>query len=124
MIDPDTGSYSTASLPTVLLGQEKSSTFPVCSITAWIEISVRSKGAVHCPATVGSAGGAAAFGEGRRSRPFSEPVPANATAALPASRNLRRPIRPSALAGGSSISLAGSAAAERAADSGRPAGPC
>ena len=67
---PDDGFHSTASLPTVLFGQENSSTFPVCRTTAWMETRVRLNGAVHDPvaavaATARARRGAAAAARGR-----------------------------------------------------------
>src|SRR5579872_1981550 len=81
VIFPDAGFHSTASLPTVLFGQENSSTFPVCSMTAWMETRVRLNGLVHDPVTAGSA----ATGRARAAGP-----PSMTAVAPPATRNWRR----------------------------------
>src|SRR6516225_10016367 len=116
VIDPETGFHSTASLPTVFLGHEKSSTLPVCSTTAWIETSVRLKGAVHCPAVAGVAAARAVTEEplsrGANDRPPRRTAPA--VPAVPASRKLRRSICPAAPDVGGGRSLADPAAGERA----------
>src|SRR5215469_11090910 len=122
VIAPDTGFHSTASLPTVLLGQENSSTFPVCSTTAWIETSPRLKGAVHDPDVAGVAA-ARPFTEGPVSRAVSE-GPLNRTApAVPATRNWRRPICPVTLAVGGGRPPAGLVAGEWVAVSNLLASP-
>src|SRR5215468_999830 len=90
VIDPETGFHRTASLPTVLRGHENSSTFPVCSMTAWIETIVRLNGAVHCPAVAGLAADARALCEEPLSRAALRGPPSSAAPAVPASRNLRR----------------------------------
>src|SRR5579863_3732806 len=103
---PETGFHSTASLPTVVVGHENSSTSPVCSMTAWIETRVRLNGAVHDPLTAGSA----AMSRGRLERPLCRagpPIrdrakrpPISAAAAPPATRNRRRPNCPAAVCPG------------------------
>jgi hypothetical protein len=97
VILPETGSHSTASLPTVWFGQENSSTCPVCSMTAWIETRVRLNGAVYDPVAAGLAADSRA-GHARPACRASAPVsdraaglPISAAAALPATRNRRRP---------------------------------
>src|SRR5262252_2916088 len=112
VIAPDTGFHSTASLPTVLLGQENSSTFPVCSTTAWIETSPRLKGAVHDPDVAGVAAAVRAFTEEPLSSGVSDGLPsrtAPAVPAVPATRNWRRPICPVTPAVGGGRSPAGPA---------------
>src|SRR6201986_1989680 len=84
VIFPDAGCHSTASLPTVLFGQENSSTLPVCSMTAWMDTRLRPNGLVHDPVTAGPAATA---------RARAEDAP-NRTAAPPAIRNWRRPSCP------------------------------
>src|SRR5215469_1081945 len=117
VIDPDTGSHSTASLPTVLLGHENSSTCPVCSTAAWIETSVRLNGAVHCPADAAVAAAVRARTEGPLSRAVIE-GPLNNTApavpAVPATRNWRRSICLEGSAAGGGRSPADPAAGKRA----------
>ena len=83
VILPDDGFHSTASLPTVLFGQENSSTLPVCSRTAWMDTRVRLNGLVHDPVTAGSA----ATGRARAAEP-----PSVTAVAPPATRNCRREI--------------------------------
>ena len=75
LVQPVSGSKSTASLPTVWLGQEKSSTFPVCRTTAWIETSDRLNGGVHRPDAA-----ARAFADGSASRDFLVRQPAGVSA--------------------------------------------
>src|SRR5215831_10175727 len=121
VIDPEPGFHSTASLPTVLLGQENSSTFPVCSTTAWIATIPSLNVGVHCPAVAGVAAAAVrVLAEEPLSRGVSDGLPsrtAPAVPAVPATRNWRRPICPEwpAVRGGR-------APAEPAAD-GPAAGP-
>src|SRR5215469_11546366 len=98
VIDPEPGFHSTASLPTVLLGQENSSTFPVCSTAAWIETKPSLKGAVHDPAVA-------------------------AAPAVPATRNWRRSICPVAPAVRGAESSAGPTAGEPAAVLNLPPSP-
>ena len=111
VIVPETGSHSTASLPTVWFGQENSSTFPVCSMMAWIETRLRSNGAVHDPV----AAGLAAVSRARPERPVCragapirdrvEGPPISAAAVPPATRNRRRPSCPAAVFPGISCPL-------------------
>src|SRR6516164_4337018 len=125
VIDPDVGFHSTASLPTVLLGQENSSTFPVCSMLAWIETRPSLKGAVHDPA-VAAVAAVRAFTEAPLSRAVIEgPLRRTAPAvpAVPATRNWRRSICPVAPAVGGAEPSAGPAAGEPAAVLNLPPSP-
>src|ERR1700749_1565980 len=81
---PDDGFHRTASLPTVLFGQDNSSTFPVCRTNAWMDTRVRLNGAVHAPVAAAAATGRARAAE----------RPSRTAAAPPAIRNWRRPSCP------------------------------
>jgi hypothetical protein len=80
-----------------LFGQENSSTFPVCSMTAWIETRVRLNGTVHDPVAAGliavsrARSGGPVCRAGVPVRDLAKGLLISAAAAPPATRNRRRP---------------------------------